>query len=593
MIFGVGNKAGNYDASDLALLEVLANNLWTLLQRNRSVRELERDAEVFRMSREAVMITDANGTLVSVNDAFTQITGYDAKDAIGQTPRLLKSGRHDDDFYRKMWSQILDTGHWQGEIWNRRKNGEIYPEWLGVTVTRDDHGQVCEYIGIFMDIGEHKKAQERIEQLGYYDPLTGLANRRLLSDRTRQVIAAAQRQDHLVGLIFLDLDHFKDVNDAMGHLVGDELLKHVATRLQECVRQSDTVCRMGGDEFVVLLAKVNSPDNVADACSKVLAALSGAFEFKQHVIRISCSIGASIYPVDGESFDDLLRHADTAMYQAKAEGRNNFKLFTEEMNVRVQRRLKLQQEIRLALENKDFYVEYQPQFDLQSRRIVGVEALVRWNHPQMGIIAPGIFIPIAEESQLIIGIGDEVMRQACRQGKRWLDRGHRLNVAVNVSSVQFARNGLLRSVTDILEETGFPAELLELELTESILVGDPENVFSVVNQLRAQGVTFAIDDFGTGYSSLSYLKRFSVHKLKIDQTFIRDLLVDQDDAVIVSAIINLANNLQMECIAEGVETAEQAAKLGAMGCPLIQGYWLSRPLSVASMDALLLNPITA
>jgi len=587
LIFGVGNKGSDYDAGDLALTEVLANNLWVLLQRNRSLRKLKLDAEVFRLSREAVVITDATGSIVSVNQAFTEITGYSAAEVIGRNPRMLQSGKHDAAFFKKLWEQILQAGHWQGEIWNRRKNGEIYPEWLGITMTKNSANEVSEYIGIFMDITEHKKAQACIEQLGYYDPLTSLANRRLLNDRTRQAIGQAQRQAHMLGLIYLDLDHFKDINDSLGHLVGDELLRLVSVRLLSCVRDTDTVCRMGGDEFVVLLTRVASPDNVADACSKILLALSDVFELKQHTLRVSASMGASIYPDDGQNFDDLLQHADTAMYQAKAAGRGNFKLFTEAMNRRVQHRLRLQSQMKKSLAANEFYLQYQPQFDLQQQQIIGVEALARWQHPVIGNITPGEFIPVAEESDLIVAIGNFVMREACLQAKRWLDAGYRIGMAVNVSYVQFARHNLLRTVMDVLQETQLPPELLELELTESILISDPEKVLLVVDQLASMGVTFSIDDFGTGYSSLSYLKRFSVHKLKIDQSFVRDLLTDPSDAVIVSAIINMAHNLQMQSIAEGVETREQAIRLGELGCQQIQGYWFSKPLSALQMDALL------
>jgi len=587
LIFGVGNKADDYDGGDVALLEVLANNLWVLLQRNRSLQKLKLDAEVFRVSREAVVITDASGCIVSVNNAFTEITGYSAEEAIGRNPKVLQSGKHDAVFFQKMWEQILRDGHWQGEIWNRRKNGEIYPEWLGITMTKNSANTVSEYIGIFMDISEHKQAQERIEQLGYYDPLTNLANRRLLNDRTKQAISQAQRQEHMVGLIYLDLDHFKDINDSLGHLVGDELLRQVSARLLGCVRDTDTVCRMGGDEFVVLLTHVESADNVADACSKIMAALSEVYELTLHAIRVSSSMGASLYPADGQNFDALLQHADTAMYQAKAAGRGNFKLFTEAMNQRVQHRLRLQSQMRNSLAANEFYLHYQPQWDLEQQRITGVEALARWQHPELGNIPPGEFIPVAEESNLIVLIGNFVMREACLQAKRWLDAGYRLGIAVNVSYAQFARHNLLRSVMDILLETQLPPELLELELTESILISDPEQVLLVVDQLAAMGVTFSIDDFGTGYSSLSYLKRFSVHKLKIDQSFVRDLLTDPSDAVIVSAIINLAHSLQMQSIAEGVETPEQATRLRELGCQQIQGYWFSKPILAHQMDALL------
>jgi diguanylate cyclase (GGDEF)-like protein/PAS domain S-box-containing protein len=587
MIFGIGNKQADYDAGDLALLKMIAHNCWALLQNNRSHRRLKLDAEVFRNSREAVMITDVNTKILSVNDAFTTITGYTADEAIGQTPRLLKSGKQDFEFYRKFWLELNQHGRWQGEIWNRRKNGEIYPQWVGITAAKNERGQVSEYIAIFMDIGDYKQAQERIQKLAFYDPLTSLANRTLLTDRAQQALSLAQRHKHMMGVLYLDLDHFKFINDSLGHRVGDELLMRVAGLLLTCVRDSDTVCRFGGDEFVLLLSEVSSPENVVDISQKILKALTSTFEINEHLITVSCSIGACIYPLDGENFDTLLQRADTAMYQAKADGRNNCKLFTDEMNQRVQQRLKLQADLHLALKNQEIFVEYQPQFELISGRIVGAEALVRWRHPQLGMISPAEFIPIAEECGLIIEIGKYVMRQACQQTRHWLDQGHQLNIAVNVSYVQFQRSDLLQLVKVILEETALPAQNLELELTESILVADPDNVFVVVNRLRGMGIYLSIDDFGTGYSSLSYLKRFAVHKLKIDQSFVRDILIDKDDAIIVSAIINLAKSLSIDCIAEGVESEEQANLLKQMGCTQIQGYWLGRPLSSAKMELML------
>lgn len=584
MIVGVGNKPEDYDAGDLALLEVMANNSWALLQRNRSQRRLELDAEVFRNTREGVMITDADCNIISVNEAFTQITGYASEEAVGQTTRLLKSGRQSREFYQEMWAQIAAQGRWQGEIWNRRKNGDIFPQWLGISASKDELGKVREYIGVFMDIADYRAAQDRIEHLAFFDSLTGLANRRLLTDRAHQAIALAKRQDFMVGLIYLDLDHFKEINDAMGHLIGDELLVQVAERLLKCVRDTDTVCRMGGDEFVVLLNDMSSLENIIEISQKILDALAQPFDINRRVLKVSCSIGASVYPLDGQNIDELLQQADTAMYQAKNGGRNNYRLFTHEMSQRVQQQLNLRSDMQQGLKNGEFFVEYQPQYDLQTMRIIGAEALVRWQHPQLGRIAPADFIGLAEESHLIVDIGHFVMREACLQAKRWSDRGHPLRVAVNVSYMQFVRNNLLQLIRDVLQESGLPPAQLELELTESVLAADPSNVLEVVDALRDDGVYLSIDDFGTGYSSLSYLKRFPVHKLKIDQSFVRDILQDQDDRSIVLAITGLAKSLEMECIAEGVESKAQADLLMELGCRQIQGYWLARPLSVAQMD---------
>jgi diguanylate cyclase (GGDEF)-like protein/PAS domain S-box-containing protein len=533
------------------------------------------------------MIMDCNNIIISVNEAFTQITGYSKEDVIGQTPKLLKSGRQKTDFYKQMWTQLNLTKTWQGEIWNRKKSGEIFPQWLSISVSTDPQGKVREYVGIFMDITEQKKTQDQIENLAFFDSLTGLANRRLLADRAKQAISFAKRQKCMVGFIYLDLDHFKEINDVMGHQVGDELLVQVSERLKSCVRDVDTVSRMGGDEFVLLINELADPLDAVEVIQKVLEKLSYSFDIDRRTFKVSCSLGASFYPVDGDDFTQLLQSADTAMYQAKSGGRNTFRLFTNEMNIKVQRNLMIRNDIQAGLNAGQFYVVYQPQYDLNTLKVLGVEALLRWQHPERGLISPADFIPIAEESGIINELGHFVMQQACKQTKLWLDGGHRLTVAVNVSYVQFVRNNLLEQIKNVLVATRLPPELLELELTESILAADPENVLNVVDNLRELGVSLAIDDFGTGYSSLSYLKRFSVHKLKIDQSFIRDILDDKEDAMIVATIINLAKNLQMLCIAEGVENIEQANALREMGCGQVQGFWLAKPLTVAKMEDLL------
>ena len=579
LIMGVGNKVQPYYDGDRTVLEMFANNTWALLQRNRGQRLLELHAQVFRSSREAVMITNAENCIVSVNEAFTQITGYSATEAIGQTPRLLKSGRHDAAFYRAMWEEIAYADHWQGEIWNRRKDGEVYPQWLGISAVRGSWDKVSEYIAVFMDITDYKDAQNRIEHLAHHDPLTGLPNRTLLRDRFRQTRAHAKRQNSMAGMLYLDLDHFKNINDTLGHPAGDQLLLEAARRLHECVRDIDTVSRIGGDEFVVLLSDINSPDNMVEVAHKVLSALAKTFDIQQNSFNLSCSIGISIYPHDGDDFDSLLQKADTALYQAKHSGRNNYQFFTEVMNRKIARRMQLDRQMRQGLALGQFYLVYQPQFSLRNGRMLGAEALLRWQHPGMGRVSPTEFIEVAEDSGFIIELGHFVMRQACRQAKIWLDGGQPLCIAVNVSYAQFMRNNLLQLVQSCLDETGLPPQYLELELTESILAADPEKVLSVVKVLQVQGVRFSIDDFGTGYSSLSYLKRFAVDKLKIDQSFVRDVPGDPDDEAIVGAIINLARSLKINCIAEGVETQAQADFLMQLACEEVQGYLFAKPLS--------------
>ncbi|MDP2101701.1 MAG: EAL domain-containing protein [Methylotenera sp.] len=587
MVVGVGNKADAYDEGDLTLLEMLANNTWSLLGRNRIQRKLTLDAEVFRYSREAVLVTDSNLNIISVNPAFTLITGYSADEAVGQTPKLLKSGKHELFFYQKMWAEIINAGHWQGEIWNRRKNGEIYPQWLGVSAVCSVVGQVTEYIAVFMDITEHKQTEARVEYLAHHDPLTGLPNRTLLRDRYERSIAFAQREGSMVAVLYLDLDHFKNINDSLGHPVGDKLLIETAARISGCVRDTDTVSRLGGDEFVVLLNDIQAGESVADVASKILESVATPFLIDNKVLNISCSIGVCIYPDDGKGFDQLLQQADISLYQAKGNGRNAYHFFTDEMNRTVARRLNLESELRKALCLKQIYVEYQPQFDIKTGIVIGAEALLRWHHPELGIIPPSEFIPVAEENGSIIELGHYVMLQACYQAKKWVDSGYDLRIAVNVSYAQFVRNNLHQLVVDTLRDTALAPRHLELELTESILVADSTMVLTIVQALKDIGVLFSIDDFGTGYSSLSYLKRFAVGKLKIDQSFVRDVPGDPEDEVIVSAIISLAHSLQLECIAEGVETIEQEAFLKEMGCDQIQGYLHGRPMSVEKMDELL------
>lgn len=587
MIMGVGNKAEPYDDGDKIVLEMFAANTWALLQRNRSQHLLEMHAQVFRASREAVMIADQDNLIMSVNDAFCQITGYSAQEAIGQKPSLLKSGRHNEAFYQTMWHSIQTSQHWQGEIWNRRKNGEIYPQWLGISAVKTAQGSVSGYIGVFMDISEYKETQQRIEHLAHHDPLTGLPNRTLLRDRFHQIRAFAIRQECLAGMLYLDLDHFKNINDSMGHPAGDELLLETARRLKECVRDVDTVSRIGGDEFVILLSEITAAENMLDISLKVLHALAEPFDIQQTQFNLSCSIGISIYPQDGDDFDTLLQKADTALYQAKNNGRNNYQFFTETMNKKIARRMQLDIEMRKGLELRQFFLNYQPQFELKSGKILGVEALLRWQHPTLGRVPPGEFIEIAEDVGFIIDLGNFVMREACLQAKKWLDQGKALVVAVNVSYAQFLRNDLLQSVRRCLQETGLPPCYLELELTESTLVADVEKVLLVVRALKAEGVRFSIDDFGTGYSSLSYLKRFALDKLKIDQSFLRDVPGDPDDEAIVKAVINLATSLNMGCIAEGVETQSQADFLAALGCQEVQGYLYARPLLAADVETLI------
>ena len=544
-------------------------------------------ARVFECAQESIILTDADNNIVSVNPVFLEMTGYQAEEVLGRNPRILSSGRHSAEFYAAMWQAITTEGKWQGELWNRRKDGAVYPVWVRISVYRDAAGKICNYVGVATDITERLAAQESIRQLAYFDPLTELPNRRMLEDRVRQALATAERERKQSALLFIDLDQFKTINDSLGHSAGDQLLIEVARRLQACVRRMDTVARLGGDEFVVLLTDVTL-EGASEVARKILDVVARSFQFNEHELGVTPSLGISIYPQDGRDFETLLKHADTAMYRAKDAGRNAFQFFTSEMNEAALERLMLENSLRQGLERGEFILYYQPQVNVRSGQIVGAEALVRWRHPKIGLVPPGKFIPAAEISGLIVSIGEWVLRESCRQNKAWQDAGlPSISVAVNISSVQFRGGQLEENVRSVLTETGMPAECLELELTEGILMGGASETVDTLKRMSDMGVKLAIDDFGTGYSSLSYLKRFPIDKLKIDQSFVRDIVVDPDDLAIANAVISMGHSLRLSVIAEGVERSEQLEILTKEGCDEVQGYYFSAPLPAADFAELL------
>jgi diguanylate cyclase (GGDEF)-like protein/PAS domain S-box-containing protein len=550
--------------------------------------ELRLAAKVFESSGEAIMITDAAGCMISVNNAFSRVTGYAAADAVGRNASMLASGRHSREFFSEMWRSMLETGYWQGELWNRRRDGEIYPEWLGISSVRDEEGKITHFVGIFSDISERKAAEAKIAFLAHHDPLTGLPNRLLLKDRMQQAIVHGERNGNKVALLFVDLDRFKAVNDSFGHPVGDALLRDAAQRLLACVRDSDTVSRHGGDEFLVVLTDLHSSEVPAQIAAKIMAVLGQPFHLEDHEAKISASVGIAVYPEDGAGFDELLKKADTAMYHAKEAGRNAFRFYTQRMNADVQERLDLHSRLRHALEREEFVLYYQPLVDLKSSRIVGGEALLRWQSPEHGLIEPERFIAAAEHSGLIVPLGEWVLQEACRELAHWHAQGHpQLSMAVNISAIQFRRGDVEDTVLRALAASGAKPAALELELTESILIDGAEQVLATIRRLQELGVRLAIDDFGTGYSSLAYLKRFAVDKLKIDQSFVRDIVTDQDDAAIVRAVIQMAGSLDLKVVAEGVETEAVAAELRAMDCDLVQGYHFGRPMPAAEFRRLI------
>ncbi|AMK78834.1 MULTISPECIES: EAL domain-containing protein [Methylomonas] len=536
-------------------------------------------AKVFENSGEAIFLCDPDTRIVSSNQAYTNITGYRAEEVLQRTPSILDARHLELSHYQRIWQALRENGYWQGEIWDTRKNGESYPAWLGISAMYNTHGVISHYIGIFSDITERKAAEAQIEYLARHDPLTNLPNRTLLRDRFDQAMAHAVRNATLVGLLFLDLDHFKNINDTMGHDVGDRLLQGIAERLVQCVREVDTVCRQGGDEFIIILTDIPDIEAITQIVLKILDQLTQPFSIEGVTVCTSFSIGVSLYPNDGLTFHSLLNKADTAMYSAKNEGRNTFRFFSNDMNLASIERMNIENGLRLALKRNEFRLHYQPQYSIHNNTVIGAEALLRWQPENSPMIPPAKFIPIAEDNGLIVSIGDWVLREACRQNKVWHDAGLKLLVTVNISALQFKRGNLLESVQAALNDSGLEPRYLELELTESVLMFDTNAVINTIAQLRALGVSFAIDDFGTGYSSLSYLKRFAVNKLKIDQSFIRDLTSGKaEDTAIVKAILQLGDTLGLLTLAEGVETKEQAEQLSLLGCRKAQGFYWNQPL---------------
>jgi diguanylate cyclase (GGDEF)-like protein/PAS domain S-box-containing protein len=540
-------------------------------------------------SQEAIVITDTDSVILRINKAFTESTGYTEQDALGRKISLLKSGRHDTAFYAAMWESILTVGAWQGEIWDRRKNGEIYPKWLSITAVKDSNGVITHYVGTHTDITERKASEEQIKLLAFYDPLTQLPNRRLLYERLKHSINMERRDGRQLGLLMLDLDRFKAVNDSLGHLAGDELLQQVAERITARLRDVDMVARLGGDEFIVLLEDITQPKDAARVAKEIITDLTKPFCLSQNDnIQIGASIGIALYPQHGDTPEMLMDHADAALYQAKDAGRGCFAYFSEDLTLAARDRIALETRLRRAIDKQELRVFFQPQVDIASGRIVGAEGLVRWQDPVDGLIPPLRFIPIAEETGLIHEIGEWVLRETCRQGRQWLDQGlPPLTLAVNVSPHQFCRGNICALVATVLGDTGFPPQQLELEITESGLMENQDNAAAILNNLRAQGVRLAIDDFGTGYSSLAYLKHFPLDVLKIDKSFIDDIPFHQDDMEIAATIVAMGHILGFKVLAEGVETKAQLAFLQEKGCDMYQGYIKSKPVPGHEFVALL------
>lgn len=543
-----------------------------------SIKQSRIAAHAFANMAEGVVVTDASARIISVNPAFERISGYSAVELIGSNPSILRSGKHSADFYNEMWNSLKEWGRWQGEIWNRSKDGRVFPEALSIVAARDDSGQLMNYIGVIADITERKTAESKIRFMAEHDTLTGLPNRVLLLDRLDQAIHKAARNRKRVALFFIDLDHFKYINDSLGHAAGDELLCQVAERITNGLRDSDTVARTGGDEFLVLLPDLASPDNAGRVTEAILETLARPMTLAGHEVTVTASIGIAIYPDDATDPLVLIQAADTAMYHSKESGRNAYHFFTQEMTARVFERMSLEHRLRQAIDKREFRLFYQPQVCLVTGRLEGFEALIRWQHPELGLIPPAKFIPVAEESGLILPIGRWVLHEAARQACEWNAAGlGPFKMAVNISAAQFRDAGFVAIVQTILDDTGLLPHLLELEMTESMMMSGVEQSISLLRELKRQRVLLSIDDFGTGYSSLSYLKRFPIDMIKIDQSFVRGVVDDLQDRAIVNAVIDLAKSLNMRTIAEGVESEEIREALRAMGCDQIQGYLFGRP----------------
>jgi diguanylate cyclase (GGDEF)-like protein/PAS domain S-box-containing protein len=538
-------------------------------------RRLRLAARVFEHAMEGVIITDADQRIVAINKSVSRVTGFSEDELIGATPRLLNSGRHHADFYREMWRVLRERGHWKGEIWNRRKNGEIYPELLSISVIHDEFGNPGHYLGIFIDLTLQKEAERRLIHLALHDPLTGLPNRESFRDRIEHALRRGGRH----AVLLLDIDRFKNINDTFGHPEGDLLLKAITARLQEAMRPQDVLARLGGDEFAVLMEDVAEREEAADMAESLHRALAKPFRVDALEVGVTASIGVSLSPEDGTEASALIRHADTAMYEAKRAGGANSEFSVPGFSNEVRRQLEIESELRCAIERNELRLHYQPQIDLASGRMVGVEALLRWMKPGVGLIGPAHFIALAEETGLIVPIGEWVLNEACRQCKAWQAAGHAdLQVAVNLSARQLRDEGLADKVRAALDRSCLDPASLELELTESVAVDSMEGGLATLHRLHEIGVKLTVDDFGTGFSSLHYLKRLPIDRLKIEHSFVQGVTNDRHDAAIVRAIVTLARTLDLQVVAEGVMTEEQIARLRSIGCHQAQGYYYGRPV---------------
>lgn len=552
--------------------------------------DLKLIAKVFENSNEGIVITDSDANIIRANNAFLDITGYSRPEVIGKNPRIIKSNKHDGKFYKAMWATLLTRGYWKEEIWNRRKNGEIYPALLSITVIRDEHDAILNFIGMSMDISRVKESENKIRQLTNYDPLTNIPNRTLLVDRLQQALIKAELDDriHMIAVLSIDIDNFKIVNETLGHRTGDTMLIEITERIEHVLGKSDTIARLGADEFIIVLTKLTRTIEAASLTKKIMEEIASPFHLESKEFITTISVGIAVSPFDGKSTDQLIKNANTAMHYVKRNGKNNYKFYSQNMNITAIERLEMETMLRRALERDEFLLYYQPKYDFKEQRITGMEALIRWDNPTLGLVSPVKFIPLAEETGLIIDIGEWVINTACKDTQKLIDNGHKhLRVAVNLSSKQFEKRNIIDIVHNAIEISGLNPDCLELEITESIIMRNAKYMITKLYELKENNIKLAIDDFGTGYSSLSYLKYFPIDTVKIDRSFVRDLETDIDNQEISKAIIALSHSLKFNVVAEGVENMEQLEFLRNYDCDYIQGYYISKPVPIDKFENLL------
>jgi diguanylate cyclase (GGDEF)-like protein/PAS domain S-box-containing protein len=576
--------ACNPSPGDLQMMEEEARLVALTIEKNATEARLQLAASVFIHAGEGILIADAKGIIIDVNDTFTQITGYSREEALGQNPRMLQSGRQAPEFYVTMWQHLTGKGHWTGEMWNRRKNGDVYAQMITITAVRDGAGVTQHYVSLFSDITPLKDYQHQLEHLAHYDALTGLPNRVLLADRLQQALAQSQRRKSSLAVAFLDLDGFKTVNDIHGHDVGDELLTIIAKRMEDALRQGDTLARLGGDEFVVVLVDLEQAQDYVPVLERMLQTAITPIMVGNALLQVSASIGATIYPQDDADAEQLIRHADQAMYLAKQAGKNRYRLFDVAQDTAVKIQRENLEHIRSALDRQEFVLHYQPKVNMKTGKVIGAEALIRWQHPERGLLPPAAFLPVLENQPIGVEVGEWVITTALTQMTQWRTAGLDIPVSVNIGAHQLQQDNFTMRLSGIL--AGYPDAppgWLELEILETNALEDIANISEIISTCRAMGVRFALDDFGTGYSSLTYLKRLSAELLKIDQSFVRDMLSNHDDRTIVKGVIGLAKAFHREVIAEGVETVAHGELLLSLGCELAQGYGIARPMPASDL----------